>query len=172
LVAHRDKVRLRKAMKRAGLIALNAGLVTAATWYLFGERVVFFGVLHFIVVASLLGLLFVRYRVLSLIVGLLLIVMNTIHHVWFDQSWRQWVGMMTYKPATEDYVPLIPWLGVVLLGIFVARWIPALNLKCEAINDRLHALAFMGRHSLIIYMLHQPLMIGVLKLISSTRSFG
>lgn len=168
-IAHSDKLKLEKALQRAGIIALNAGLVSVATWYLFADRFVFFGVLHFIVVASLVGLLFVRNRVLSLIVGIVLISMQTIQHNWFDQPWIQWIGMMTHKPATEDYVPLIPWLGVVLLGIFFARWIPVLNLKFGVINSRLHRLASMGRHSLVIYMLHQPLMIGILKLITSMR---
>ncbi len=171
-VAHNNRIRLYKALKRAALIALNAGLVSMSTWYLFGDRVVFFGVLHFIVVASLLGLLFVRHRLLSLIAGLSLIGMGAFHFAWFDQPWIQWVGMMTYKPATEDYVPIIPWLGVVFLGIYTARWIPVLNQNCGAINDRLQALAFVGRHSLLIYMLHQPVMIGVLKLITGMQPPG
>lgn len=163
-IAHSDRIRLDRALQRAGLIALNAGLVSLATWYLFGDRVVFFGVLHFIVVASLLGLLFVQHRLLSLVAGLMLIAMQFIQHPWFDQSWHQWLGMMTHKPATEDYVPLVPWLGVVLVGIYLARWIPVLDQKSAAVNDHLQGLAFLGRHSLLIYMLHQPVMIGILEI--------
>ncbi len=170
-LAHNKEIKFNSALKRAGVIAINAGLVSAATWYLFGDRWVFFGVLHFIAFASLVGLLFVRHRLLSLSIGLLLLAMNAIQHTWFDQSWRQWLGMMTHKPSTEDYVPLIPWLGVVLIGLFIARWIPLVNKKCGVINDKLSALAFMGRHSLIIYMLHQPVMIGILKLVTGMRPF-
>ena len=47
----------------------------------------------------------------------------TLRFALFDIPWLNWVGMMTHKPATEDYVPLFPWLGVVLIGIFGGAWV-------------------------------------------------
>jgi uncharacterized membrane protein len=77
---------------------------------------------------------------------------------------------MTYLPYTEDYVPLAPWFGIVLIGIFVGKVIfnqedePAL-LARPAGNPLSRVLAFGGRHSLNIYLLHQPVFFGVLYLI-------
>jgi uncharacterized membrane protein len=166
-LSHSQQIQLNKALKRLALIAFNAALISLVTWYMFAERVVYFGVLHFIIIASLLGLLFVRYRWLCLLAGISLLAMQLFQHTWFDQPWHQWFGMMTHKPATEDYVPLVPWLGVVLLGMYFAYWIPATSrLKIvESIN--IPFLAKLGQHSLLIYMLHQPILLGILKLFAA-----
>lgn len=169
-LAHAERIRPVKALKRAGIIAVNAALVSLATWVLFGERVVFFGVLHFIVVASLLGLLFVRHRWAALVAGLWILGMNGYANSWFDRPWHQWIGMMTHKPATEDYVPLVPWLGVVLTGIFVSKWVQVISRRQAMPSAVLQPVAFLGRHSLLIYMLHQPLLIGGLKLLTSGQA--
>ena len=58
--------------------------------------------------------------------------------------------MIGRKPATEDYVPLVPWLGVMWWGM--AALVPAV----------LSPLSWLGRWSLTWYMLHQPVMIGAL----------
>jgi len=164
-LAHAQRVRFGKALKRVAVIAANAALISLATWYLFGDRLIYFGVLHFIVIASLLGLLSVRYRWLSLLIGLVLLALNVVQDSWFDQPWHQWLGMMTHKPATEDYVPLVPWFGVVLLGVFLAAWVPILGRYRLASHHALQPLALLGRHSLLIYMLHQPVLMGALQLL-------
>lgn len=163
-LAHGRRVRLKKAFKRAGVIAINAGLVTLVTWFMFGDRLVFFGVLHFIVIASLLGLIVVRYHWISLVAGVALLAMNAIQYSGFDHIGLRWIGMVTEKPATEDYVPLVPWLGVVVLGIFAGSRVPYLAKTRVAEWLDIQPLAVMGRHSLLIYMLHQPVLIGMLTL--------
>ena len=135
---------------------------------MFGARFVFFGVLHFIAVASVLGLLFLRFDWINLLFGIGLIVFaGTNTFSWFDQVGWRWIGLMTHKPATEDYVPLLPWFGVVLIGVFIAKrllrlaWIP--SLEHSLTDSRLvRILAFSGQRSLWIYLVHQPLLIGLL----------
>jgi uncharacterized membrane protein len=74
----------------------------------------------------------------------------------FDAPWLNWVGMMTHKPATEDYVPLFPWLGVVLVGVAAGTWILArpppssLSAASHRHGSRL------SRHSLIVYRRINP----------------
>jgi uncharacterized membrane protein len=72
---------------------------------------------------------------------------------------------MTYKPYTEDYVPLFPWFGVVLLGIFLGRLIIAHPVWLSRYHV-MRPLALAGRHSLAIYLLHQPVLLGVLSLVT------
>jgi len=168
VLSTRHGLRLRPTLKRLGLIVGCAALISLSSYLMFGPRWIFFGVLHFIVVASVIGLPFVRMPWLALLLGMGLITLDyTFSSTFFDQAALQWIGLMTHKPATEDYVPLIPWFGVVLIGIFLARilsrktqpaWIQKLNATRPA-----RWLAFAGRHSLLIYMLHQPLLIGILR---------
>lgn len=168
VLANRRGVDLRAALPRLYRLFGAAVLVSLGSYALFPDSMIFFGVLHFIFVASLLGLPFLRLHWTNLALGLLLVLLGlTVRHPWFDQAWLQWFGLMTHKPITEDYVPLLPWFGVVLLGIFLgrhlfrgtplaalARWQPAGSVA--------RLLAFAGRHSLLLYLLHQPVLLGLL----------
>ena len=122
VLATRSGLILTRYLRRLGYLLAAALLVSVATWWMFAERFVFFGVLHFIALASVLGLLFVRAGWLNLVLGVALILAaNRYQSPWFDEPGRRWIGLMTHKPPTEDYVPLLPWFGVVLLGIFAGR---------------------------------------------------
>jgi uncharacterized membrane protein len=158
----------RRYGKRLLAIGACALLASAGSYFMFPKTFIFFGILHFIFVASVLGLVFLRFTWLNLILGAALIVFgSTLQLLFFDQRPLQWIGMMTHKPYTEDYVPLLPWFGVVLIGMFLARraeahgWFEKFS-KIEFSNPVAKVLAFGGRHSLIIYMLHQPIFIGLL----------
>jgi uncharacterized membrane protein len=70
---------------------------------------------------------------------------------------------MTHKPVTEDYVPLFPWTGVVLLGIAAGHLLWRHAFAPLAWLARAPApLRWLGRHSLVVYMVHQPLLLGAL----------
>ena len=158
----------RRYFKRLGLLVLFALAITINSYYMFPGRTIVFGILHFIAFASVAGLLFVRWPRTSLVVGVGLIGLNLVfQHRFFDQAWIHWVGLMTHRPATEDYVPVIPWFGVVLIGIFLGHLLQrgtALQFvrtwQVQAAPAR--GLALAGRHSLLIYMLHQPVLFGLL----------
>jgi uncharacterized membrane protein len=152
--------------RRLLLLSCAAGLVSLGTFAVFPESWVRFGVLHFLVVAGVLGLAFVGLHwAVNLVLGLgvILIGVTLSHHV-FDQPWLHWIGLMTHKPRTEDYVPLIPWFGVVLLGLSAGRFLyPSRALsRMGSAPQALGVLALIGRHSLAIYLLHQPLLFGVI----------
>ena len=87
-------------------------------------------------------------------------------HPWFDGRWTNWIGLVTRLPVTQDYVPLLPWLGVAAWGHAIglgvlARW-PALLQGPLPAGLPADALVWMGRHALSWYMLHQPVMIGAI----------
>lgn len=142
---------------------------------LFPNSWIFFGVLHFILLVSILGLAFLGLHWANLLLGSGLIFLGlTVQYPLFDHPWLQWFGLMTYKPITEDYVPLLPWFGVVLLGMFLGK----LCLHSDAgkrlsiwQNDQstTRLLALAGRHSLLIYMLHQPVLLGILYGVATLR---
>ena len=78
-----------------------------------------------------------------------------------------WIGLVTRKPVTEDYVPLLPWFGIVLAGMFAGKKIAQVKQSVAAwqwspAGPAGRSLAWAGRHSLTIYMVHQPLLMGLL----------
>jgi len=74
----------------------------------------------------------------------------------FDAGALQWLGLGTREPLTQDWRPIFPWVGATLFGVAAARLV-ALPLAAEKRN----ALTFAGRHSLAIYLVHQPLLFGL-----------
>jgi uncharacterized membrane protein len=95
---------------------------------------------------------------------------------WLNAQSTNWLGLISRKPITEDYAPLFPWLGAMCFGMAVGQWIlqqhaSALErvgqwLSKGVTGSPLRGLALLGRWSLSYYMLHQPLLIGALSLVS------
>ncbi len=155
-------------IKRLVILLSCALLISLVSFALFQERFIFFGILHFITLASLLGLLFRQYVWLNILFGVSIIVVGvTVQHPLFDQPLWQWFGLMTYKPATEDYVPLLPWFGVVLLGIAAGHHLHQGSYLYKPLQSIWTIrLAKVGQHSLLVYLLHQPLLLGGLSVFS------
>ena len=164
----------KRFQRRLLLLIFYSSLVSLASWVMHPKAIIFFGILHFIAVASVLGLLFIRLGKINLIIGISLIFLpQIISHAFFDQAYLQWFGLMTKLPVSVDYVPLLPWFGVVLLGIYLGQKLSQLPgnsplKKRETTNITSKTLALTGRHSLHIYMLHQPLFLGILYIIKQT----
>lgn len=158
----------REFLRRWTQVAAAAALVSAGSWLLFGPRFIWFGILHFIAVALLLGRLALPLGAWNLALGALLIGIGIgVSAPVFDVAPWSAIGLMTFKPRTEDYVPLLPWMGVVLLGIGAATlWrqrgfalMPALA-TVNAAPPRV--LMLLGTWALTVYLLHQPLIMGAL----------
>ena len=168
-------IQWRAYLRRLGLLAACAATVSIGSYYMFPASWISFGVLHFIAVASVLALVFVRWYWANLAIGCALIAIGaTVTSPVFDAPILNWFGLMTHKPVTEDYVPLLPWFGVVLIGIFAGRlacrgapWVGVSQWKAGAAS---RPLAWAGRHSLILYMVHQPVFLGVLYLLLGRRN--
>jgi len=160
----------RSALTRLLQLGGCALLVSAATAVLFGPRWIYFGVLHFFVVATLLTRPLLRHATLLGGAGLAIFVLGwTLGWDAMNPRWLNWMGLAAQKPQTEDYAPLIPWLGLLWLGVWTAQRFPKLTgpavsrTRPPARTHPLHrATQFLGRHSLIIYMVHQPLLFGLL----------
>ena len=162
----------KRFQRRLFLLIFYSSLVSISSWIIYPSSMIFFGILHFITVASVLGLLFIHLGKINLAIGLSLIVISqNVSHSFFDQPYIQWLGLMTRLPVTVDYVPILPWFGVVLIGIYLGQLLSQQPnkslLKSWQCNDTFSkTLALGGRYSLHIYMLHQPLFLGILYIIS------
>ncbi|MCK4744342.1 MAG: DUF1624 domain-containing protein [Sulfuriflexus sp.] len=176
-LANRKPLNTRTFTRRLILLIGYALLVSLGSYFMFPESYIYFGILHFIAVASVLGLLFRRFYFTNLALGVGLIVLDTFYsNAFFNDPTINWLGLMTHLPYTEDYVPLIPWFGIVLIGIFIGKALFVENntptwLAWKASNPITKTLAFGGRHSLHIYILHQPIFIGLIALVSGKGFF-
>ena len=109
-----------------------------------------------------------RFPLAALVAGAAIVIVgNVVALPLFDTSWLQWLGLMTHKPATEDYVPLLPWLGVVMIGIALGHWLSLRQFQPLRPLSRVapHWLRWLGSHSLLVYMVHQPVLIGLLRVL-------
>jgi uncharacterized membrane protein len=150
-------------------VACCAGLISAVSWVMFADRFIYFGILHFVVLASLLGKILLRLKSLDRWSVWLLLALLCLAAIWLpgakalDPRTLNWLGMAAHKPQTEDYVPLLPWFGVVLFGMVLGhclRCLPGQEYHL-AIPQICRPVAELGRHSLLIYMLHQPLLMSL-----------
>ena len=82
-----------------------------------------------------------------------------------------WLGFPGPDFVSGDYYPLIPFLFMYLTGFFAARTAQKANFEVPAwaYENPIPALASLGRHALPFYLLHQPVILGVLELIYSVR---
>jgi len=152
-------------------IGAAAALVSAVSAWMFGPRLIWFGILHFVAVALLLARPLATRGLLNLAVGAVLLAVGlSVHDERFDPAWISWIGMVAHKPPTEDYVPLLPWFGVVAIGIGLAwMWrqrdfaMPRSWQRLDSVPARV--VRWIGRWPLTIYLVHQPIMMGVLFLV-------
>ena len=168
-VAHEAGVGWGRFWRRWAQVAACALLVSAGSAWMFPHSWISFGVLHGMAVMWILLRLTARWRLPWVWVGTLLIVApQVLQHPWFDSRWTSWVGLVTHKPITEDYVPVLPWLGVMGWGWALGQWglkqAPGsrFDVLRGAVAPLGRPLAILGRWSLTFYMVHQPVILGVL----------
>jgi uncharacterized membrane protein len=160
-----------KYLKRGGSIFGLGLLITLVTWVYPHNGFIIFGVLHCIGLSIILAYPFLRYRLWALIIGVICILVGIVLQttVTVGFPWLLWLGFIPSPFYTLDYFPLLPWFGVVLLGIFLGNNLYQNNKRMFALQDHSQFIAsrmlcFLGRYSLIIYLLHQLVIVGILYL--------
>ncbi|WP_162820409.1 DUF1624 domain-containing protein [Microvirga calopogonii] len=169
VLAHAQGFRRNPFLKRLMRVGGAALAVTLATYFAFPESYIFFGILHCIAVSSVLALPFLRlHPVLTLgaaaffLVGPWLFTSPAL-----DAPWLDWLGLGAADPVTNDYVPIFPWFGLVLIGVAGGKLLltrqETLNLaRWRAANPFSKLLIWAGRKSLPIYLTHQIVLLGIL----------
>jgi uncharacterized membrane protein len=166
--------------RRWAQVAGCAVLVSIGSWWMFPNSWIYFGVLHGIALMLVVVRLTAGWGRWLWLAGALAIAMKFVAayavSAWpaadflNDKPWN-WLGLVSRKPVTEDYVPLVPWLGVMWWGMALGQWLLRRRqaFVAAAIPAAAAPLAWLGRWSLSWYMLHQPVMIGALMLLSMAR---
>jgi uncharacterized membrane protein len=173
-LAHGNNIRWSAFLRRLAILAGAAAFVTLVTWYQFPDSYIFFGILHCLALSSLIGLMFLKVHWLVTILGSIstfaLPYMFTA--TFFDTPVLAFLGLRTLPIRTNDFVPILPWISPMLVGIAVVQISQNLSLKTVFIAPKLSItpLQFLGRHSLIIYLIHQPILFQATGFISSFKT--
>ena len=164
VLADANKMSDERFWRHVGAIAGCAVLVSAASYLMFPQTFIWFGVLHAIAVTLVIARPLVHFPRTAFLIGCVVIAAGiAFSHPVFNQFALGWIGFLTVKPYAEDYVPLFPWAGVVLCGIAVGHELVRNRFAVLApIAAPPPRLAWLGRHTLAVYMLHQPVLLGVL----------
>ena len=163
--------------RRWAQVAACALLVTAGSYLMFPRSFIYFGVLHGMALMLLIARLTAGWGAWLWPAGALALLSPWLA-AWllqgpfadlaplFNSRALNWLGWVTRKPFTEDYVPILPWLGVMWWGVAGGQRLMARHAQWLArpLADVAAPLVVLGRYSLSFYMLHQPVMLGMLML--------
>ena len=155
----------RRFWRRWAQVAGCALLVSAGSAVMFPNSWISFGVLHGVAVMLLLTRLAAPLRQWLWPLGALCLALpHLVQHSFFDSRATNWLGLVTSKPFTEDFVPVLPWLGVMWWGLAAGQWLlqHRRDVLAGAVPTVLRPLAVLGRWSLSFYLLHQPVLMGAL----------
>ncbi len=145
--------------------------VTLFTYIFVPEGTVLFGILHFFAFTSFLMPFFIRYNRLNLIAGLLISLSGIfLQRMEFGFSYLFWLGFTPENFTAFDYFPLIPWVGILLLGIYSGKYIIRRTAGMKFENKLVSIFAFLGKNSLTIYLIHQPVLV-ILLFVSGFKLF-
>ena len=156
---HKEKL-TRKYFIRWIKLLFFAALITLFSYVFVPQYTIFFGILHFFAVSSFLIPFFIKYNKLNLIAGLSIILSGVyLQQQTFNFSYLSWLGFVPETISTFDYFPLIPWFGVILLGVYYGKYIIEKTVKIRFKRKISNIFTFLCKHSLTVYLFHQPVLI-------------
>lgn len=146
-------------------------LISVITFLVLGDHFVLFGILHLIGLSIIIAPFFFRFGALNFVFGLFIIIAG----VWISGMegplWLAWLGVHPATFSSIDYEPLFPWFGLVLIGFALGTlFYPSGSRRYaipEARNRMARGLSYLGQRSLLIYLVHQPVILGLLALTGS-----
>lgn len=149
-------------------------LVTTGMYLLgFADKgiIIYFGVLHCIGCCMLLWILFRKLPTpVLLILGVVFAAVGLYlrHHVYVEFPWLIFLGFVTRSFASSDFFPLLPNFGYFLIGASLGRTLyKDKHTRLPKVNERnpiIRFFSFFGKNSLLIYLLHQPILAGLIGL--------
>lgn len=170
----------KKTWKHGLTLLLCALIIRVATAVVEPDETIRYGVLFLLGISSLvlglmrkplekvhpvlgiilaLGIFFLTFDVRKGYIGYESLHLMQIPSAFYQSPALAWLGFPNKTFHSGDYFPILPWLFLFLAGFFLYRLFPPNPLKKS--RDSGGFLAFLGRHSLIIYMIHQPLIYGL-----------
>jgi uncharacterized membrane protein len=135
----------------------GAALVVSLVSYLvMPDYTIYLGVLHLIAISILMMMFLPKAgQLLNVVIGLVLVGIG----FGLESVVEGWVGVLLGFPElgfrSFDYFPIVPWLGVVMIGYGVGRWF--VKLPQKVLDFQIGILDYIGKRALIFYLIHLPL---------------
>jgi len=159
-LSHERGIETKKVFKRFLTLGVASLVITLATMVTFPHTWIYFGVLHFVTLASLIALLFLRLEWLTLLIGISIVALFNLNIISMQWLYNALSSTLYLPKHTEDLVPFTPWLGVVFIGLFIGKKrLFTFPLTKNRFTD---SIALLGKHSLAIYLIHQPIFFGLI----------
>ncbi|HIC42925.1 MAG TPA: DUF1624 domain-containing protein [Sulfurimonas sp.] len=165
--AYSHSIDWKKVFKRSVKLFIISLIISIGSYIVFEHSWIYFGVIHFILVASLFSLAFLRWPNLALFIGIGFLLTYYLGYFHFDPVLGVFIQNFGFPSHTEDVVSFTPWFGIVLIGIFLMHH-QLFSFKVKEIRFT-KSISRVGQHSLMIYLIHQPIFFGVFELISWIR---
>lgn len=170
-ISYSRGARFKKFAKRGIKLLILAGIVTAASFMFLEEGFIVFGILHFFALSSFLIYPFMKYSKSDMVIfiGAFMILLGMAFlSTSIDHNYFVWLGLPGYDFFTFDFFPIFPWMGVMLIGCYIGNnFYPngKRSFKIPNANNVItRTLGFLGKHSLAIYFIHQPIILAILYL--------
>jgi len=164
-LANAKGINFKKLRKRIFMLAIASALVTIGSYTQFPHTWIYFGILHFFLFATIFGLFFLKSPILSIVVGSAILLgynYSFMHMHWLFNLLKGPLHLPVIY--TEDLANIVPWFGVFLLGnafaYYKLEYLVFDNAFFNHNNFMNRFFSFMGKHSLLIYLLHQPILFG------------
>jgi uncharacterized membrane protein len=158
-LAHAASLNKQKFWKRFTKISVAALLISVLTYFIYPEEWIYFGTLHCIAVGSLISIPFLHRFWLQLITLITILFLQW--GLGFDVAFISKI----LKQKSMDFIPIYPWFEAILIGMLVTPFI--LKNKEKLNQYRLVFLENLGKKSLIIYIVHQPVLYLIAYLLST-----
>ncbi len=178
----------RSNIRRGLKLLAVAAIMMLALWLVMPSQMIWFGIIHFLAVMNIvLGLLkkyvdkipasvgiiscailfILTYNVQNGYIGIESSLSLELPEFMYLTDLTAPLGFYSPSFHSADYCPIIPWAFMFIIGTVLGRYVRLLPEKLS--KTHIKPLAFIGRHTLIIYLLHQPIIVGVLQLIETIR---
>lgn len=169
VLGHAKKLELHAFGLRLTKVTLAAAVISLATWVFVPGGFIFFGILHSIALGSVLALVFLKLHWGANLVAAGFFISGSLYFKTelLSAPAFYWLGLAPTPPVSNDYVPVFPWFGLILIGIAIAQLALQFNFTTRLAqwkpdNRITDGLTFFSRHSLLTYLIHQPLLLGLI----------
>lgn len=155
----------KKRLRRGAIIFGWGLLITIVTFIAVPSGTIWFGILHLIGLCVMLSPLLIKLGKANMTIGLVIVVVGFyIGNITINSPLLLWLGFVPYGFSTLDYFPILPWLGVFMIGLYIGNRFYNKGKRQFKIRKepKFSAISFLGRHSLFIYLVHQILLLFVL----------
>lgn len=173
--------RLSRNIFKHGLIVFGAGLLMTIGTYIFMPKLtIWFGILHFLGVSMIIYAFFkenidkikpeissaISFIIFLCLYGLpygsILFGKIAVPEEFYFSKYLAIIGLPGKDFSSADYFPLLPWFFLFLAGCFIGKYFKERKIPDFMLKKRSKFLSAIGSHTLIIYIVHQPVIYGIL----------